>query len=106
VIGAFKARGMSDAEAERRYNRVTDVADAMKVPPSQRTEEQTAVIEKAKGDPTFEADIQVANAFAQKQPGANATADLKNNPTIVAASEPKAATPLVAPVTSPPEFGL
>lgn len=63
IIDAFEAQGMSEAEANSRYERVTNVADAMKVPPSQRTEEQTALIEKAKTDPAFGSDIKTANGF-------------------------------------------
>lgn len=61
IIDAYEAQGLSEAEANRRYDRVTDVADAMKVPPSQRTEEQTALIEKAKGDPSFSTDVKTAS---------------------------------------------
>jgi len=63
IIDALEAQGMSEAEANRRYERVAAVADAMKVPPSQRTEEQTALIEKSKNDPVFANDMKTANSF-------------------------------------------
>jgi hypothetical protein len=61
VIAEFKAQGMSGAEATRRYERVTQVSEAMGVPPAQRTEEQTSLIEKSKSDPSLSNDMKTAH---------------------------------------------
>lgn len=65
VVDAFKARGLSAAEAEHRYDRVADVAEIAAIPPSQRTEEQAERLEKANADPTFKRDMEDAAKAAQ-----------------------------------------
>ena len=62
LIEAFEKRGMTEAEAETRYERVADVAEIAAIPPGQRTEEQTAAFEKANADPSFNADMADAKA--------------------------------------------
>lgn len=64
IIEAFRKRGMTEDEAEQRYERVVDIAEIAAIPPSQRTEEQQQEFEKAKADPTFQQDMQEANAAA------------------------------------------
>ena len=56
IMDAFMRRGMTEAEAERRYDRVADIAEIMAIPPAQRTEEQQAKVEKADADPTLKQD--------------------------------------------------
>ena len=70
IMDAFMARGMTEAEAERRYDRVADVAEIMAIPPAQRTEEQQAKVEKADADPTFKQDAQVTRDVAAQRPSA------------------------------------
>lgn len=63
VMALFMARGMSEREAEARYERAAEVAEIMAIPPTQRTEEQQRVVDKADADPTFKedmADIKIA----------------------------------------------
>ena len=57
IMDAFMRRGMTEAEAERRCDRVADIAEIMALPPAQRTEEQQAKVEKADADPTFKQDV-------------------------------------------------
>lgn len=70
LIEMFKARGMSEADAVKRVERVADVSEAMGVPPSHRTEEQREIVRQAKADPTFEQDMRHAVAVSQQSPSA------------------------------------
>jgi hypothetical protein len=69
ILEAFVRRGMTRDEAERRYQRVIDIAEIAAIPPSQRTEEQQHEFEKAQADPTFKADVSEAAAFAKTDNG-------------------------------------
>ena len=62
VIEAFEGRGMSHSEAEARYERAAQVAEAAAIPPSQRSEEQKRVIKSAESDPTYKRDMNVIKA--------------------------------------------
>ncbi len=62
ILAAFMRRGMDKDEAERRYERVVDVAEIAAIPESQRSEAQQQTFEKAKADPTFSTDMKEAEA--------------------------------------------
>lgn len=65
VTAAFKARGMSDEEAQARYDRVADVAEIAAIPPSQRTDAQKETIRDANADPAFKQDMETVQSFAR-----------------------------------------
>jgi hypothetical protein len=62
VIEAFEGLGMSHSEAEARYERAAQVAEAAAIPPSQRNDEQKRVIKSAESDPTYKSDMNVIKA--------------------------------------------
>jgi hypothetical protein len=66
ILGLFRRRGMTDEEAERRYQRVINVAEIAAIPSSQRTEEQQHEFEKAKADPSFARDMHEAESLIEK----------------------------------------
>ncbi|WP_165185086.1 hypothetical protein [Caulobacter soli] len=86
IITAFKAQGMSDAEANRRYERVADVSEAMGVPPSERTEEQTSLIEKSKNDPSLTSDMKTAHDAFEMLSAPKADVPQKVSPSLAVAA--------------------
>jgi len=62
VMDAFKDQGMSEREAEARYERAADIAEIAAIPPSQRTSEQTATMKQAETDPTLKRDMDIVKA--------------------------------------------
>ena len=79
VLDAFRSRGMTTEEAERRYDRVANVAGAMAIPPSQRTEQQAAAISKAEADPSFKRDIQTVQTEYDHRSRAAPTSSTTND---------------------------
>ena len=79
VLDAFRSRGMTSAEAETRYDRVADVAGAMAIPPSQRTEQQAAAVSKAEADPSFKRDIQTVQTEYDRRSSAAPTSSTTND---------------------------
>lgn len=69
VIEAFEGRGMSRDEAEARYERAAQVAEAAAIPPSQRNDEQKRVIKSAESDPTYKRDMDDIERARQKMLG-------------------------------------
>lgn len=57
IIAAFRQRGMTEDEAEQRYERVTDITSIAAKPPSQRTEAEAERFEKAQADPKIQIDL-------------------------------------------------
>lgn len=57
VITAFRQRGMTQEEAEQRFDRVADVTSIAAKPPSQRTEAEAERFEKAQADPKIQVDL-------------------------------------------------
>lgn len=64
LMELFMARGMTEEEAQERIDRVADVAEIMAIPPSQRTEEQNEIVERAKTDPGFKQDARDAERLS------------------------------------------
>jgi len=62
LVETFIKRGMSREEAEARYDRVAELAEAAVVPPSQRTDEQKHVMAEGDADPWMKKDIEAAKA--------------------------------------------
>lgn len=81
VLTAFQKRGISETEAEARYERVADVAEIMAIPPSQRTAEEKETVRKADADPTFKQDMTDMKDIAApaSQHGAAAKSPLELN---------------------------
>jgi hypothetical protein len=76
VIEAFEGRGMSRSEAEARYERAAQVAEAAAIPPSQRNEEQKRVIKNAESDPTYKRDMDDIERTRQKMRGPSSESNL------------------------------
>lgn len=103
IIAAFRKRGMSEEEAERRYERVADVAEIAAIPESQRTEAQTHKYEQAQADPAFKQDMREANAQSELYAKPTVQAERSvgtGNPAVIPVTD---AQPLLA-VTSGPSF--
>ena len=77
ILAAFRKRGMTDEEADRRYERVADVAAIAAKPPSQRTEQEVETFEKAKGDPSFRQDLNEARSLDSAHTAAAPSATVK-----------------------------
>lgn len=87
IMAAFRKRGMSEEEAERRYERVADITAIAAKPESQRTEQEAEDFEKAKADPSFEQDMNVVQSITKQEPAAARSAKPVNeaNPNIASA---------------------
>lgn len=103
IIEAFRKRGMTEEEAEERYERVIDIAEIAAMPPSQRTEEQQQQFEKAQADPTFQRDMSEANALHDiyAKPKADAGASVEASTTDAQATPQTEPKPSVAMVNGP-----
>jgi hypothetical protein len=65
LIEIYRARGMTGAEAEARYDRVAEIAGIAAIPPNQRTDVQRGKIESAESDPSFKRDMNEASDAAK-----------------------------------------
>jgi len=66
LIEIYRARGMTGAEAEARYDRIAEVATIAAIPPSQRTEAQKVTMKDANSEPSIGRDLADARTAMSK----------------------------------------
>lgn len=99
LIEAFRVRGMSESEAEARYDRVADIAEIAAIPPNQRTDDQRAKMQSAQSDPAFKRDMQLADSFAKADPSPKSS--LRTGFGDAAAGAPASCAPVAAAPSAP-----
>lgn len=70
LIETFEARGMSQAEAEARYERVADISEIAAKPPGQRSEQEAETFKRAQADQTLAQDLKDTTRLAADDPTA------------------------------------
>lgn len=87
VITAFRQRGMTEDEAEQRFERVADVTEIAAKPPSQRTEAEAERFEKAQADPKVQADLKVVQDMSSIHVSAERLLSGNNPPSTPSSAE-------------------
>lgn len=99
IIAAFRRRGMSETEAEARFERVAEVAEIAAIPESQRTAQQQQKVDHANADRTFREDMKVVSAKAGiRMSGANSDLNTSFESAASGVSPPAVEKPTSMPV--------
>lgn len=102
LIEMLKARGLTEAEAVKRVERVADVSEAMGVPPNQRNEQQNDILRHARADPSFKQDMADAQRAMQADPAPTATSQIAKSFKDAAEATPSAQNPVQKAIVSSP----